>query len=355
MSIGERIKSARIMAGLSMHQLADKSDVSAMAISKYERNMDIPRSGVLLRMAKALNVKIEYFFRPTTITLLPMPRHKCQELLWSQEEMLSEYAQDWLERYNDIEELLNTSLTFQEIGHFIIHTSDDIENAALRLREIWHLGFDPIGNLVETCEDQGIKIGPLTSGESPEALLLYYTSSNQKTAPAILLQNALAGDAQRFWLAHQLGHLVMRVAEHIDQEVAANRFATAFLAPRPTVEFELGMKRHTISAYELHLLRRKYSLSIQSWICRAKDLSILSEETASRLLEQFRQQRRKYSESEKTLSTERPQRFERLVMLALSESIISQARAAELLKAPLSTVLGEGVEGDEEVSFDLCS
>ena len=69
MSIGERIKSARIMANQSQRDLAEAANVSAMAISKYERDMDVPGSAILIRMAKALKVKIEYFFRPTTVTL----------------------------------------------------------------------------------------------------------------------------------------------------------------------------------------------------------------------------------------------------------------------------------------------
>jgi transcriptional regulator with XRE-family HTH domain len=63
MSIGERIKSARIMAGLSQRDLANAVIVSPMAISKYERDMDIPGSQILIQLARALGVKVEYFFR----------------------------------------------------------------------------------------------------------------------------------------------------------------------------------------------------------------------------------------------------------------------------------------------------
>ena len=58
MTIGGRIKQARKASNLSLRKLADKIGVSAMAISKYERDQDVPSSGVLLRLSQALKVKV---------------------------------------------------------------------------------------------------------------------------------------------------------------------------------------------------------------------------------------------------------------------------------------------------------
>ena len=57
MSLGERIKSARVMARKRLRDLAEAVDVSAMAISKYERDMNVQSSSILIRLARALNVK----------------------------------------------------------------------------------------------------------------------------------------------------------------------------------------------------------------------------------------------------------------------------------------------------------
>src|SRR5579885_426869 len=105
MSIGERIRSARVMVGKSQRDLAYAANVSAMAISKYERDMDIPSSPVLLRLANALSVKIEYFFRPATV-ILSAPIYRRAWLPSGEEVSILEYVQDWLERYIDIESLL---------------------------------------------------------------------------------------------------------------------------------------------------------------------------------------------------------------------------------------------------------
>ncbi|NPV30275.1 MAG: helix-turn-helix transcriptional regulator, partial [Firmicutes bacterium] len=57
--VGERLRLARRAAGLSLRELANRVGVSPQAISKYERGLDIPSSGVLLRLAEALGVKVE--------------------------------------------------------------------------------------------------------------------------------------------------------------------------------------------------------------------------------------------------------------------------------------------------------
>jgi len=351
MSIGERIKSARIMAGISQRDLADAAEISAMAISKYERDLDIPGSGVLLRLAGALGVKIEYFFRPTTVTLSVPTYRKRASLPAPQEASILERIQDWLERYLDVESLLNRTSTFTLPEPRHIKTMEEIENAALDLREQWCLGLDPIEGLTETCEDHGIKVGLIDGHVAFDALTL---RANDKI-PVIALRRDMSGDRQRFCLAHELGHLVLEPAEHIDPEKAAHRFAGAFLAPRPAVELELGTKRQAIGLYELHLLKHKYGLSMQAWIYRAKDLRILTEEKATQMFKRFRQQGWHCEEPGDALPSEMPQRFERLVMHALCEGIISQARAAELLAVPLDYFLGGEVERHGGLPINMCS
>jgi len=66
---GERLVRARKAAGLSMSALATKVGVSANAIKKYEHGANMPSSGNLLKLAKALNIRTEYFFRPVKVEL----------------------------------------------------------------------------------------------------------------------------------------------------------------------------------------------------------------------------------------------------------------------------------------------
>ena len=60
--IADRILLARRKAGFSLRDLAAKMDnrVTAQAIGKYERGEDVPSSGVLIALAKALEVSVTY-------------------------------------------------------------------------------------------------------------------------------------------------------------------------------------------------------------------------------------------------------------------------------------------------------
>jgi len=69
-SFGDRLRRARRGAGLTMKELAQRAGpLSAMAISKYERDQMRPGSDVLRRLARALGVKVEYFHRTSAVQL----------------------------------------------------------------------------------------------------------------------------------------------------------------------------------------------------------------------------------------------------------------------------------------------
>ncbi len=60
-SIGPKLRELRAQRGLSLQQLAERSDVSAAAIHKIERNGMVPTITTLLKIAGALNRPVSYF------------------------------------------------------------------------------------------------------------------------------------------------------------------------------------------------------------------------------------------------------------------------------------------------------
>jgi Zn-dependent peptidase ImmA (M78 family)/transcriptional regulator with XRE-family HTH domain len=333
MTIGERIKIGRRAAGLSQRALAEMVGVSAMAISKYERQLDIPSSDVLLHLAQALNVKTEYFLRPVTVTVTAPSYRRRTSLPRKQEVAIMGQIQEWLERYLDVESFFNgSSFDLPADLDRCVASLDEVERVALNLRQEWDLGLIPIESLVEVLEDRGIKVGLVAGHEDFDALTLW-TDDN---IPVIVVKRDLPGDRQRFNLAHELGHLILEPVEDVNVEDAAYRFAGAFLVPEPVARFELGEQRQTLDLHELHLLKHKYGLSMQAWIYRAKDLGILSESAATQLFKQFRQQGWRRQEPGDPIPPEEPGRLKRLVIRALAEDMISQSRATELLGMPLA-------------------
>lgn len=330
MTIGQRIKLARKANNMSLRNLAEKAEISAMAISKYERDLDTPSSSVLLRLAQALAVSIDFLFRPQTISVQLQAYRKHAALGVKEQEAIQMRIQEWLERYLEVEGFFPDEGQAVSLPVHTIQSINQVEDVALQLRENWNLGLDPIENLTQLLEDRGIKVGMVFGFEHFDASTFIADG-----IPVIVSKAELPGDRQRFNLGHELGHLILDVEKGRDSEAICHRFVGAFIVPAQAAQFELGSRRTTLDMNELYLLKHKYGLSMQAWIFRARDLGIISENTAARLFQHFRASGWHRYEPGEALPPERPLRMERLIYRALAEDLISRSRAQELLGEPL--------------------
>lgn len=357
MIIGERIKQARKIRGMSQRVLAERAGVSAQAISKYERDINAPSSGVLLRLSKALGVGVEFFVRPKSVVSITPDYRRLRAFPKKKEAALIAGIADWLERYLEIERILRPEeggLAFEHPSGFprSVSSMEEVERAALDLRRVWDLGSDPIENLVHLLEDRGIKVGviDLSCADGFDACTFF--AEDDGRAPVVVARSDLPGDRQRFSIAHELGHLMIEAVGGLDAERAANRFAGAFLVPEKAARFELELaegrgRRRDLSDFELLALKLKYGMSMQAWIYRAKDLGIISDEKATAVFKRFRALGRHKREPGGEIPLEWPMRFEFLVNLALAEETISKRRAEELLNKPVKTGSAKAGEDDE--------
>lgn len=333
MSLGERLKMARKMKGLSQQTLGDKTGVSKMSISKYERGLTFPKSKILINLAKSLDVTIEYLLRPIEAEFSPPEFRKRSKLSKKQEAKIIESTHDWVERYLQVESLFDDIVKFDMSGNkYTVNAIEDVEEIAIKLREKWQLGLDPIDSLMEVLENNGIKVWSIDHDfEHFDALKMWVNGNN----PVIVVKDEIPGDRQRFDLAHELGHIILNATEDLDIEKVVNRFSGAFLFPKPKIIEELGAHRNRLSLQELLLLKYKYGISIQALIYRAKDLNIISEHLMKRYFIEIRQQGWHKKEPGDEIKSEYPMKMEQLVHRALAESIISRSRAEELLQTKL--------------------
>jgi len=333
MTIADRIKMARLSAGLSQEKLGEAVGVSKMAISKYEQGKVTPNSGMLVLLGKKLNVEIDYFFRTTSVEL-SNPQYRCRKKLRKKDEMLIHgKVADWLERYLEIEMITVTQTPLDLPPHdkCRVQTLEDIEGIAHTIREEWDLGLDPIENVMDVLEQHGIKIGIVDAPDTFDALTFYYDGK----IPVITVNKNTTGDRQRFNLAHELGHLLLDINGSIDEEAAANRFAGAFLVPKDMAVKELGEKRHYIYLRELYVLKHKYGISMKAWIYRAHDLGIISSTTAKTLYIQLNKETKNKNEPGKQIQTELPTYMHLLIFRAMTENKITRSRARELFGGPI--------------------
>ncbi len=336
--IGARLKRARAASGLSMKALGEQAGVSANMIKKYEHDVSMPSSGVLLKLGQALDVRSEYFFRPVNVELTRVEYRKRANTPVS---VLKRIEADVLEQAERWQELANLwpqfpVSKFDQVQNLpdCLNDLKQIEKVAERVRTVWKLGMNPIPDLVDLLESHGVLVIVTQVEDQTKFSGLQAVVAKQ---PVIVISANWPGDHQRFTLAHELGHLLLhkRLDPVLDEEKACNRFAGAFLLPATSTRQQLGKKRHSLEMYELFLLKHEFGLSMQACLYRAADLGIIDESVCKRLFMRFSSQGWRKKEPGKACPGERTVLFQQLVHRALGEGIINESKAAELLKTSL--------------------
>lgn len=329
---GDRLKRARVKAGYSMQELADKANniVSKQAISQYEKEQKNPSSNVLIELSNALNVKVEYFFRNVNVEISKVDFRKHSSFGVKKQNIVKERVREYLERYIQVEEILDIESKFENpLKNEIINSFEDIEELADKLRGEWNLGLDAIGNVIEMLEGQNIKVILISDEEKFNGLS--GQANNDEKHPFVVLNNnkSLSNDRKRFTALHELGHLLL--SNHkLDEEKVSDRFAGAFLFPRESVLKEFGEKRKKVSYEELNHIKQKYGISIAGIVFRLHQLEIIPKSMYDKFW-------RIYGNRASNLDTKYPyekveeiRRFENLIAHAYSENLISLSKLSEL-------------------------
>jgi Zn-dependent peptidase ImmA (M78 family)/transcriptional regulator with XRE-family HTH domain len=337
--IAARLLQARKSRGWSLQRLAKEAGgiVTRQALNKYELGKDTPRSDVLLRLGDALGVPLGFFFRPVDrqISFSTPVCRKRADLLKSTLAAITAEGQEYVERSMELEAIMApgpNAWPGLPIADLLVTTLDQAEDAAGALRSQWHLGLDAIGNLTEVLEEHGVKV-LVWKGNDPKFDGLACWADDK--VPVIVVKSGVPGDRQRSSLAHELGHLAMQLAPGVDPEKAAHRFSGAFLVPAETARRELGMKRQILGLEELLMLKREYGMSIQQWLYRAKDLSIIGQAYHLSWCRYLSARGWRVTEPGDPVPQERSDRIKRLALQALAEGLVTQSRAAGLSGVPL--------------------
>jgi Zn-dependent peptidase ImmA (M78 family) len=352
MSLGESIKLRREIVGISLRDLAAKINVSHTTVNKYEKNIQIPDSKSLIKLSEVLDIPIAALLRPQNQRIqLAGFAFRSKKLGRKDEKQINAETKEWLERYLQIEHLTGTRRTFEIPDGFpkTVASSEEAEEAANNLRKKWDLGSDPIENLTNLFEDKGIKIGIIGGITEFDALFTEYLDN-----PIIVLKDKLPRARQRFSLAHELGHCLLRVEPSIDEEKIMHRFAGAFLVPSEKIFFELGKKRNKISVKELILLKQKYGLSMAAWLIRAEELGIIDEDYFIETRKLFSKVGWNKKEPGDDVEGEKPLYLTAIVLKSHAEGLISTSKAAELLNQSIGSFCSFEGESDIERSAILC-
>ena len=347
---GQRLRLARKRAGLSMRALAERMTpkVTAQAISKYEAGRMLPSSAVLVALARALDVSLDFLMSAQVEALDGLEFRKHSATSARDRARAEAILIDNLERYLAIEQILDLDPGTEWVErrrYDSVASEPEIDGKADALRNLWDLGMDPIPSLCALLEDKGIKVVEADLPERVNGLACHVVRDGRHVAEAIVVSSRINVERRRFTLAHELAHRIIRSTGNpaVDLETAMNRFAGAFLMPARRLAAEVGARRNRVTYYEIVRLKHAYGVSAAALLVRLGQLGILP---AAAVRHAFTTYARAWRREEPSpigdgsgfAAFEKPRRFETLVSRAVGEGLISPVRAASLLDKPLDYV-----------------
>lgn len=343
-----RLKSARVMNGLTLESLAEKMEnaVSKQAIQQYESGSRNPGMDVLRALSKALNVQLDYFLREEYLPLGEFKFRKRSKLGQKWEDAFTEKVRDALEKYFDLEEILNARQQFiNPLKLPAISSEQDAEDAADAFREAFSLGSDPIINVLEMLESIGVKVIVLEELPDFDGVSTWV----KETIPVVVVNKNLLvpthegekakHDRLRFTALHELAHLILNMENcaEKEEEKYCHTFAGAVLLPKSRIDEHFGkIHRHRIYMQELINVKETYGISIRAILMRLRRHDRISDYDLKTFFAMLNRTYGAKNEPGNCRNVEKPFRFEQLLYRALAEEIISVSKAAEFWGVSLS-------------------
>jgi Zn-dependent peptidase ImmA (M78 family)/DNA-binding XRE family transcriptional regulator len=336
----ERFKSARLMKGFSLQDLAEaiEMQLSRQALHRYEKGEVMPDAERIQLLSKALGVSPDFFFRTTQIELGEIEYRKLDKMPAKEASIIKEKTKEYLSRYLELEEILGLSSAFHNPlqGFGTITSYAQVNSAAERLRDKWNLGNGAIFNVVEILEDKNIKVVKLDVDEDFDGLQTFVNGSIPVVAYNV--KKANKPDRIRLTLLHELAHLLLTFGDISvkQKETLCFQFAGAMLLPEETIIAELGAHRNKLSTLELGNIKKQYGISMQAIVMRARDCGIINDHYTKQFFFFIKQMNWKVDEPVEYQGVEESNRFEQLLFRALIEDQISMSKAASLSNQSLA-------------------
>lgn len=344
-TFAKRLRQARIKAKLSMDALCKNIGgvVTKQAISKYEAAMMMPSSTILIALADALAVDLDYFFRPFSFALdnFEVSFRKKSSVGSKDVSALKVQIQDDIERYLEVEEILGIApTTVCNINVDNIKTPEDMEQCGQQVRRIWGLGDDCIANVPDMLEANGIKV---IYTAAPDGFDGVSGIVNGIHYVIVLNQDREHIERRRLTSLHELGHLLFNnkfsdgLTQH-EKEKLCNAFANEMLLPSKKLKLFFGGKDR-IAFEELFAVGEAYGISADAIVHKLHEMGIVSDKRyKSFFIRKNQNPALKVKVEESRYKENSSRRFETMVYSALAQKLITASKAASLLNCSLNEV-----------------
>lgn len=341
----QKITEARKVRGLNMADLAKKIDVTRQAISRYEQGTSQPSLSVVQKMAKELQMPLEFFYTDSYPSLLVGTTFfRSQKTSQSKIRTIVDIKCNWigyiyayLERFLELPPLDLPAMDFWATEDE--YTPDDIAQMATFLRRHWNLGNGPIENLIHLLETKGIVIGRV----SIDNLKVDACHKKINGRPIMFLgKDKTSCCRDRYSLAHEIGHLLMhshltaedlkdpKILKRIENE--ANIFASEFLMPSQACMQEVVSP----NLKSLLLLKKRWKVSLAAIVTHCGRIKLFSDEQIIALNKRITNQRWRTQEPlDLDIPLEQPQLFRAALNMIFENELQSKNDFLEAYHLPL--------------------
>lgn len=269
------ISLTRDARGWNQSELASRLDITQGHLSKLEAGLTDATPELLAKLAEVLDCPVgllEYQIPAARIEVTCLHHRRRATTMSAQTKkrieavaVLARISIDGLREGVDVA----SSHTL----HRHVDEPVDPERLAASTRAALGIGPGPVPDVVRAVEGAGVVILHRALGTASQDAVSTWPRHDD-AFPMMLVNTGLAPDRLRFTIAHELGHLVMHVVPGEEQELEANRFASAFLAPADEIRDELrGLGPRDMG--RLLALKTTWGMSIAALIRRAHDLDEL--------------------------------------------------------------------------------
>lgn len=332
MIVGERVREARELVGLTQGELAERIGLDRTAIAHIEAGRQQPRADAMRAIADLLGFP-EPFFENDSTGEFPEG-----SLLFRARGSMTARERAQARRYGELiyrqtrplfERLRIPPLTLPRLAE------TNPEMAAAHARAALGLSPDtPIRHLINAIERSGVLVLAIPLEiKRRDAYSLWV--GEETLRPIIVVMGTPPGDRLRFSTAHEVGHLVMshrQAAQMTEIEAQANEFAAFLLMSRHAALAEI----HTpVTLGTLAQLKPRWGMSVQALVTHARRLDLVTARQQRYLYQQITQRGWRVREpANLDVPSEKPRAIRKVLEGAYGVPIDYRQAAADLRLKP---------------------
>ena len=320
MFLGDRIRQAREIRGLTQEELARKLGRSKAMLAQAEAGFTLPSLSFIESIALATAFPLSFFDSE------PHSEFPLAEILLRARRDLKRREALSTVRYAEhiFAVFLNLASKAKPIPVHLPSLQDSPAEAAKRAREAFGVqGDGPLGSLIHHIERAGVCFLLLPHLEGREAFCVWARLNDREVPVIAASASRQDGDRYRLSVAHELGHLVLHKSflrkANAEVEEEAFAFAAELLMP------ESAMRREIIAPFTLTSfakLKPRWGVSIAALVRRAHELRIITTRQYHYLFRQMSIAGIRNREPENLdVALERPRLLRKLAELAYGDPI----------------------------------